>query len=75
MNKRRLYFCLFVVLMCIGVAYFSMSDKSESAITMKSERAQLKAEKKKCDCCKKLSDFRKRYEARKKAARENAKTD
>lgn len=70
MTKRKLYLGVFILLICLGIAYFSINDKSESAITQPENRAQLQAEKKRCACCKKLKDFRKRYEARRAQAKQ-----
>ena len=68
MTKRKLFFCLSILLICIGVIYFSINDNTTSTIASsdKATQARLKAAEKKCDCCKKLKDFRKRYEERRK---------
>jgi hypothetical protein len=64
-NRRGFYLVVLILAACVILLYLTAyGTKSESTISVKSEPARLRAQKKKCECCKKLSSFKKEFEAR-----------
>ncbi len=63
-NRTRFFFLLLILIACVSLFYFASDAKKENALDVKSEPARLRAQKKKCACCKKIKAFRKEFEAR-----------